>query len=487
MLQKKLHNKRKPVWPWLVLSLIVCIWYSYKVTEGDASYAFILGGVSFLIGIPLFIVIVIDILSRIFSKKPLSRSAFLAVFLPIFTYMIYMHWGGTPMYWKQKAENGSNIAPFILGVMYDKGKGSTPKDNQQAVYWYKKSIAQGDDIIANNAQRNLDLMYKRYPGLKEKYQPYVYSPDNCLFEVTFPEKPVINKVSNAVTEYEQAELVTEDSFFRTECIGLTLENPITEIRASLEALGSADGLKNVSIINDLKDARYISSKMRGYKNIAETPTTFNVYAYYKKKSLLFLTVASKSVNYPTNSMRNFLSSVKVKELFVLEQDIYNNIKKNLTTAGIDKNVLDKMLQSFNSYEKYIQPAKEGDTDAQYYLGRMYHKGKDVIKNDEMAFLWFERAAEQGHAPSQFNLGLMYDKGESTPVNYKQAYYWYKKAAEQGNPNAQHNLGSKYIFGLGVEKDYKKAKFWYEKARDNSDKYVTKKAIENIEKYKLSEY
>ena len=186
-------------------------------------------------------------------------------------------------------------------------------------------------------------------------------------------------------------------------------------------------------------------------------------------------------------MRNFLSSVKVKELFVLEQDIYNNIKKNLTTAGIDKNVLDKMLQSFNSYEKYIQPAKEGDTDAQYYLGRMYHKGKDVIKNDEMAFLWFERAAEQGHAPSQFNLGLMYDKGESTPVNYKQAYYWYKKAAEQGNPNAQHNLGSKYIFGLGVEKDYKKAKFWYEKARDNSDKYVTKKAIENIEKYKLSEY
>ncbi len=302
--------KRKPVWPWVLLSLMICIWYSYIVVEGAVSYAFILGGVSFLIGIPLFIVIVIDILSRIFSKKPLSRSAFLAVFLPIFTYMIYMHWGGTPMYWKQKAENGNNIAPFILGVMYDKGKGSTPKDNQQAVYWYKKSIAQGD----NNAQRHLDLMYKRYPGLKEKYQPYVYSPDNCLFEVTFPEKPVINKVSNAVTEYEQAELVTEDSFFRMECVGLTLENPIAEIKASLEALGNADGLKNISIINDLKNTHYISSKMRGDKNIAETPTTFNVYAYYKNKSLLFLTVASKSVNYPTNSMRNFLSSVKVKNL-----------------------------------------------------------------------------------------------------------------------------------------------------------------------------
>ena len=474
-------HKRKPVWPWVVLSFLLWIWYATIVFEGDNSFAYLIGHISFNISVPLIVAGFIDILSRIFSKKPLTRKVFLGIFIPIFVYMLNVSWQSTSMYWKQKAENGSNIAPLILGTMYDKGSGSTPKDNQQAVYWYKKSIAQGD----NNAQRYLDLMYKKYPGLQDKYQEYVYSPNNCLFEVTFSEKPEITKVSNAAAEYKQAELVAENSFFRMECIDIALESPVAEIKTSLEMLGSADGLKNVSIISDLKNNRYISLKMRGYKNIAEIPTTYSVYAYYKNKSLLFLTVASKSENYPTNSISNFLSSVKVKE--PSEQDIYDNIKKNTSTAGIDKNVLDKMLQSFNSYEKYIQPAKEGDTDAQYYLGRMYHKGKDVIKNNEMAFLWFERAAEQGHAPSQFNLGLMYDKGESTPVNYKQAYYWYKKAAEQGNPRAQYNLGSKYIFGLGVEKDYKKAKFWYEKARDNSDKYVAKRAIENIEKYKLSEY
>jgi hypothetical protein len=306
--------KRKPVWPWVLLSLMICIWYSYIVVEGAVSYAFILGGVSFLIGIPLFIVIVIDILSRIFSKKPLSRSVFLAVFLPMFAYMIYMHWGGTPMYWKQKAENGSNTAPLILGVMYDKGKGSTPKDKQQAVYWYKKSIAQGDDIIANNAQRNLGLMYKRYPELKEKYQPYMYSPNNCLFEVTFPEKLKTKDASNAILEYEVAELVTNGSFLRAECVYIALEDPVSAIKISLEMLGNADGLKGVTITNDSKNTPYISLIMRGYKNIAEIPTTYSVFAYYKNKSLLFLTVASKSVNYPTNSMRNFLSSVKVKNL-----------------------------------------------------------------------------------------------------------------------------------------------------------------------------
>jgi TPR repeat protein len=399
-----------------------------------------------------------------------------------------MSWQGTPMYWKQKAENGNNIAPFILGVMYDKGKGSTPKDNQQAVYWYKKSIAQGD----NNAQRNLDLMYKRYPGLKEKYQPYVYSPNNCLFEVKFPIKPTTTQNhSQAYGEVEVAKLTISGSLLKSECFDThssaeeTITDKVNDVKETLKVLAELHKLNNISIVNNSKKTSHAFLKMEGYKNIADITTMYNIHAHYKNSSLLLLTVKGDKNEFSTNSVIDFLSSVKVKE--ISEQRSFDNIKKNTSTAGIDKNVLDSMLQSFNSYEKYIQPAKEGDTDAQYYLGRMYHKGKDVIKNDEMAFLWFERAAEQGHAPSQLNLGLMYDKGESTPINYKQAYYWYKKAAEQGNPRAQHNLGSKYIFGLGVEKDYNKAKFWYEKARDNSDKYITKRAIENIEKYKLSEY
>jgi len=152
------------------------------------------------------------------------------------------------------------------------------------------------------------------PEPRKEYRDYVYSSDNCLFEVTFPEKHETKDVSTAIVEYEQAELVTNDSFFRVECPYIALENPVSQIKTSLEMLGIADGLRGVTITNDSKSASYIFLKMRGYKDIAEIPTTYSVFAYYKDNSLLLLTVASKSKNYPTNSIHNFLSSVKIKSI-----------------------------------------------------------------------------------------------------------------------------------------------------------------------------
>ena len=52
-----------------------------------------------------------------------------------------------------EAEKGDAVAQFILGFMYDEGKG-VPQDDAEAAKWYRKAAKQGN--IA--AQYNLDLL-----------------------------------------------------------------------------------------------------------------------------------------------------------------------------------------------------------------------------------------------------------------------------------------------------------------------------------------
>ena len=41
---------------------------------------------------------------------------------------------------------------------------------------------------------------------------------------------------------------------------------------------------------------------------------------------------------------------------------------------------------------------------------MYHKGKGVLQDYNIATKWYQLAAEQGNAQAQFYLGVMYHRG-----------------------------------------------------------------------------
>jgi len=45
---------------------------------------------------------------------------------------------------------------------------------------------------------------------------------------------------------------------------------------------------------------------------------------------------------------------------------------------------------------FILAARQGDAQAQYYLGRAYHSGEGVPKDIESAYAWLARSAAQGH-------------------------------------------------------------------------------------------
>jgi hypothetical protein len=79
---------------------------------------------------------------------------------------------------------------------------------------------------------------------------------------------------------------------------------------------------------------------------------------------------------------------------------------------------------------------------------------------------FERMAKQGQAEAQRFLGQMYDKGLGVPQDYNEAISWYRKAAEQKDSAAQYFLGLKYANGHGVSEDRTQAYIWFAIAFNN---------------------
>ena len=141
-------------------------------------------------------------------------------------------------------------------------------------------------------------------------------------------------------------------------------------------------------------------------------------------------------------------------------------------------------------------AEQGDTDAQYLLGRMYAEGRGVRQDKDQATYWYKKAvegyrkaAEQGDPEAQFELGLMYANGYGVSKDEIKAFQWLQKAAEQEHGDAQYGLGEMYFKGQGVTKDRSKASEWYQRAEKhgNSDAKTRLQTIADENKTRLSYY
>ncbi len=94
--------------------------------------------------------------------------------------------------------------------------------------------------------------------------------------------------------------------------------------------------------------------------------------------------------------------------------------------------------------EWVPLAKQGNSDAQFFLGVMYQKGLGVPKNSVVSMKWYRLAAEQGDADAQYEMGRLYHHGiehRGTTLGYKirrnkLAVKWYRMAAAQGNNSAR---------------------------------------------------
>lgn len=100
-------------------------------------------------------------------------------------------------------------------------------------------------------------------------------------------------------------------------------------------------------------------------------------------------------------------------------------------------MLTDIARSYNvkSQHNYRAMADQGNGNAQFSLGPVYEKGRDVAQADVEAAKRYRLAADQGHAQARFNLGSMYDNGRGVNQDDVLAHMWFNLSVAQGNQQA----------------------------------------------------
>ena len=132
-----------------------------------------------------------------------------------------------------------------------------------------------------------------------------------------------------------------------------------------------------------------------------------------------------------------------------------------------------------SLQQIKQGVDNGDPNAQYVMGRLYHEGWFVEKDYNKAYLLYEKAAQQGHDKAQFDLGMFCMgaikegyayfvdyKEEQRFINYDLAYSMFLNSAKQGNVFAYLAMGHRNLWHWKEYSSHKKdILLWINKARD----------------------
>jgi len=116
-------------------------------------------------------------------------------------------------------------------------------------------------------------------------------------------------------------------------------------------------------------------------------------------------------------------------------------------------------------KEFTPAAKQGNAEAQFYLGKMYLLGQGVPMDRNEAIKWFKASGDQGNADAQFFLGTIYVLPRK---DVAQGLMWMKLSAEQGNQDAQLLLGQTYMQGVKeLPRDMVQADMWMRlAAKDN---------------------
>jgi TPR repeat protein len=119
---------------------------------------------------------------------------------------------------------------------------------------------------------------------------------------------------------------------------------------------------------------------------------------------------------------------------------------------------------------YIKSSESGCSRAKWELTKIFRDGTIAEKDDDMHIRYLKAAAESGIPEAKVDLGLAYLTGTNIEVNEEFAFRWIHSAACQGNLMGQFMTGYMYGKGLGVEPDMKEREQWYAKIglRGNGD-------------------
>ena len=117
---------------------------------------------------------------------------------------------------------------------------------------------------------------------------------------------------------------------------------------------------------------------------------------------------------------------------------------------------------------YIKAYQNGDSDAPYYLARIYLAGEIVPRNNSLGIEYYEKGISMGDRDSMLGLAVCLLKGEVVPQDKYRAAELMRQSAELGNATAASNMVKLYRDGEGVEANIQTALEWAFKAAELGD-------------------
>jgi hypothetical protein len=130
-------------------------------------------------------------------------------------------------------------------------------------------------------------------------------------------------------------------------------------------------------------------------------------------------------------------------------------------AGFTDGVLAQKRGDFETARReYLEAAKDGDSNAQNNIARLYRQGLGGAVDLKRALYWYSKAAHAGQVNAETSLGDMYETGDAGAIDLSAASSWYHRAAVSGFFIAQLSLGQMREVGRGVPQDSVIALAWY---------------------------
>ncbi|AIZ56536.1 Sel1 repeat protein [Candidatus Methanoplasma termitum] len=111
---------------------------------------------------------------------------------------------------------------------------------------------------------------------------------------------------------------------------------------------------------------------------------------------------------------------------------------------------------------YIKSSNSGCSRAKWELAKIFRDGTIAERDNEKFIKYLKAAAESGVPEAKVELGIAHLIGDHVEINEERAFQWINSAARQDNLMGQFILGYMYGNGIGVDRDLSKREEWYTK-------------------------
>ncbi len=109
---------------------------------------------------------------------------------------------------------------------------------------------------------------------------------------------------------------------------------------------------------------------------------------------------------------------------------------------------------------YVRSSEVGCSRAKWELAKIFRDGTIAMKDEELFILYLKASADSGVPEARMELGVHYLNGRIVDRDVKFAFKWILSAADQGLPMAQFMIGYMYGKGIGIDRDISEREKWY---------------------------